>query len=176
MARIASRPEAEDEEEFLEAEETEETELAQPGMPAVSDSRRRRQMKRGEVPVAEAAVPATVGKDRPTPSHREEPRRSRNFLVRFVRSLTTYLRETRTELQKVAWPTREEIRRLTFIVLVVTVVAAAFLGFVSFLFSILTTSIATAETSTAAALLAIGLILVVAGVWLFRDRLFKRIE
>ena len=42
--------------------------------------------------------------------------------------LTKYLRETRGELRKVVWPTREESMRLTLIVLAVTAVFAVFLG------------------------------------------------
>jgi preprotein translocase subunit SecE len=39
-----------------------------------------------------------------------------------------YIRETRGELRKVTWPTREEAWRLTLIVLGVTAVMAIFLG------------------------------------------------
>ncbi|HEC35819.1 MAG TPA: preprotein translocase subunit SecE [Anaerolineae bacterium] len=49
--------------------------------------------------------------------------------------LTRYLRETRAELQKVKWPTRQETWRLTQIVLVVTVVMAIFLWLMDVLFS-----------------------------------------
>ena len=46
-----------------------------------------------------------------------------------------YLRETRGELRKVTWPTREEAWRLTAIVLGVTLATAAFLWFWDTLFS-----------------------------------------
>jgi preprotein translocase subunit SecE len=49
-------------------------------------------------------------------------------------ALATYLRETRGELRKVTWPTREEAQRLTAIVLGVTLVMALFLGTLDFLF------------------------------------------
>ena len=39
-----------------------------------------------------------------------------------------YLRETRGEMRKVTWPTREEAWRLTLIVLAVSAVMAVFLG------------------------------------------------
>ncbi|NOX63878.1 MAG: preprotein translocase subunit SecE [Chloroflexi bacterium] len=42
--------------------------------------------------------------------------------------VTRYLRETRAELKKVTWPTREEWLRLSGIVLVVTVAMAIILG------------------------------------------------
>jgi preprotein translocase subunit SecE len=50
----------------------------------------------------------------------EEPRQP-NRIVR-------YFRETRGELRKVTWPTPQESRRLTAIVLGVTIVMALFLG------------------------------------------------
>jgi preprotein translocase subunit SecE len=46
-----------------------------------------------------------------------------------------YLRQTRGELRKVTWPTREESQRLTAIVLGVTAVMAIFLGTLDFIFS-----------------------------------------
>jgi len=42
--------------------------------------------------------------------------------------LVSYFRETRGELRKVTWPTREEAWRLTLIVLAVSAVMAIFLG------------------------------------------------
>jgi preprotein translocase subunit SecE len=50
-------------------------------------------------------------------------------------ALAIYLRETRGELRKVTWPTREEAQRLTLIVLGVTILMAIFLGSLDFLFS-----------------------------------------
>ncbi len=43
--------------------------------------------------------------------------------------------ETRGELKKVSWPTREEAWRLTIVVTAVTVFMAAFLGFFDWLFT-----------------------------------------
>lgn len=42
--------------------------------------------------------------------------------------LTRYFRETRGELRKVTWPTREESWRLTLIVLAVSLASALFMG------------------------------------------------
>ena len=50
-------------------------------------------------------------------------------------ALVRYLRETRGELRKVTWPTRQESWRLTAIVLGVTAVMALFLGVLDFIFS-----------------------------------------
>lgn len=49
--------------------------------------------------------------------------------------ITRYYRETRAELMKVSWPTREEAIRLTMIVLVVIFVMATFLGGFDYLFT-----------------------------------------
>ena len=49
--------------------------------------------------------------------------------------LVRYLRETRGELRKVTWPTREESWRLTWIVILVTIAFIAFLGVMDWIFS-----------------------------------------
>jgi preprotein translocase subunit SecE len=51
-------------------------------------------------------------------------------------AITRYFRDTRAELRKVHWPTREESWNLTKIVVVVTVGMALVLGFLDYLFSI----------------------------------------
>lgn len=50
-------------------------------------------------------------------------------------ALVRYFRETRVEVKRVRWPTREETWRLTRIVLVVTVTMALFLWLMDVLFS-----------------------------------------
>lgn len=47
----------------------------------------------------------------------------------------TFLTEVRSELQKVAWPTRSETYAATVMVIVVTAVVATFLGLVDFTLS-----------------------------------------
>jgi preprotein translocase subunit SecE len=54
----------------------------------------------------------------------------------FLTSVRTYFGEVRTELNKVSWPTRDDVRRLTIIVLAVTVVSSLALGILSFILSI----------------------------------------
>ncbi len=49
-------------------------------------------------------------------------------------ALVRYLKETRAEVRKVSWPTREEAINLTLIVLAVTIAMAIFLGAVDFIF------------------------------------------
>ena len=51
-------------------------------------------------------------------------------------AIIRYLRETRAELRKVHWPTRQEAWGLTKIVLVVTVSMAIFLGLLDYLFAL----------------------------------------
>ena len=46
-----------------------------------------------------------------------------------------YVTETRGEIRKVTWPTRQESQRLTAIVLGVTAIMALFLGLLDFMFS-----------------------------------------
>ena len=50
-------------------------------------------------------------------------------------ALVRYFRETRAELRKVVWPSRQEAIRLSLIVVSVLVVMSAFLGAVDYLFA-----------------------------------------
>lgn len=50
-------------------------------------------------------------------------------------AIVRYVKETRAELRKVTWPTRQEAINLTAIVVAVTTAMAAFLGVVDYLFS-----------------------------------------
>lgn len=52
-----------------------------------------------------------------------------------------YLKETRAELRKVVWPTREETKNLTIIVVGVTVAMAIFLGVLDYLFQWVTAGV-----------------------------------
>ena len=47
---------------------------------------------------------------------------------------TQFLKEVRSELSKVSWPTRSEIVRYTAIVIALTLAIAVFLGLLDFLF------------------------------------------
>jgi preprotein translocase subunit SecE len=58
-----------------------------------------------------------------------------NVFRRTVDRTTEYLKDTRGELRKTSWPTREQATNLTLIVLAVTVVMAAFLGALDFVFA-----------------------------------------
>lgn len=50
-------------------------------------------------------------------------------------AIVKFYRETKGELSKVIWPTREEATRLTIIVLAVIVISSTFLGFFDWLFA-----------------------------------------
>jgi preprotein translocase subunit SecE len=52
-------------------------------------------------------------------------------------SAIRYFRETRAELRKVTWPTREQATRLTLIVLGVVVFMATVLGVIDYIFAAL---------------------------------------
>lgn len=49
--------------------------------------------------------------------------------------IVRYFRETRAELRKVVWPSRQEATRLSLIVISVTVAMSAFLGVIDYVFS-----------------------------------------
>ena len=51
-----------------------------------------------------------------------------NFIIR-------YFKETRAELRKVNWPSRQEALNLTLIVVVFTVSMAALLGIIDYIFA-----------------------------------------
>lgn len=46
----------------------------------------------------------------------------------------SFLRETKDELRKVVWPTRSEVVRLTFVVIIVSLTVGLFLGGLDFVF------------------------------------------
>jgi preprotein translocase SecE subunit len=75
----------------------------------------------------------TTGKGRITPGRRNKQttEESGNFFVRTFRSLIEYFQGVQDELDKVVWPTREELFRLARIVGVVTVISSIVLGLIS---------------------------------------------
>ena len=62
---------------------------------------------------------------------------TRTTAVKPENRLVRYFRDTRAELAKVTWPTREEGVRLTTVVLVVTTISAIVLFGVDSLFSLI---------------------------------------
>ena len=49
-------------------------------------------------------------------------------------SPVSFLRETRDELKKVVWPAKQEIIRLTFVVIIISLIVGLFLGGLDFVF------------------------------------------
>jgi len=45
-----------------------------------------------------------------------------------IERLRLFLSETRTELKKVTWPTREELRESTYVVIISTFIVTVFIG------------------------------------------------
>ena len=81
---------------------------------------------------AEDAKGLTASKGRATPGRRASGEAaSSNFITRSFGGVFEYFAGVRSELQKVTWPDREETRRLTILVIVVTIVASIVLGLIS---------------------------------------------
>ncbi len=49
--------------------------------------------------------------------------------------IISYLKDVRSELSKVVWPKREEVIKLTLIVLIISVVVGAYVGVLDFVFT-----------------------------------------
>jgi preprotein translocase subunit SecE len=103
--------------------------------------RRRRRERREDNEPEEAEVleedrSLTAPKGRATPGRRQhtEEVRQGNAITRPIRGFITYLRGVQSELEKVTWPTREETRRLTLVVIAVTIASAIVLGLISLAF------------------------------------------
>lgn len=47
----------------------------------------------------------------------------------------TFLKETKDELKKVTWPTRNEVTRLTIIVIIVSIITGLYTGGLDYLFT-----------------------------------------
>ena len=54
-----------------------------------------------------------------------------------VNALNLYLQETRAEIRKVVWPSREDAVNLTIVVLVVTIAMTAILSGMDWVFSVI---------------------------------------
>jgi preprotein translocase subunit SecE len=52
-----------------------------------------------------------------------------------VRRLRRYLKESWSELKKVAWPTRDQVRNLTVLVFIVSAAIGMFIAFWDFVFT-----------------------------------------
>jgi len=57
--------------------------------------------------------------------------------MKILNKLTAFLKEVRLEMKKVNWPGRKETVKYTFIIVGVSLIVAAFLGGLDFVFSLL---------------------------------------
>jgi len=55
--------------------------------------------------------------------------------ISFVINPVVFLKEVKSELEKVSWPSREETIRLTFIVVAISVIVGFFIGGLDFIFT-----------------------------------------
>jgi preprotein translocase subunit SecE len=83
-----------------------------------------------------------------------------SFLTRMVEPIVRYFRETRAELRKVSWPSREEAWNLTLIVLAATTAMALILGAADFVFADVVRGVVTSSWLW----IGIGVLVIVAGV------------
>ena len=82
-----------------------------------------------------------------------------NFLTRAIDPVVRYLRDTRAELRKVTWPTREEAWKLTLIVLGTVVAMSIILGLADLIFAEIMRGLIVGE----AIWIAVGVLVVIAG-------------
>ena len=82
-----------------------------------------------------------------------------NFLTRTIDPVVRYLRDTRAELRKVTWPTREEAWKLTLIVLGTVVVMSIILGLADLIFAEIMRGLIVGATVW----IAVGVLVVIAG-------------
>ena len=62
----------------------------------------------------------------------ESKQAATGFIPRVINKTGQFLREAKTELKKVKWPTRKELLASTAVVIVLTLIVAFFLGLVDF--------------------------------------------
>jgi preprotein translocase subunit SecE len=55
----------------------------------------------------------------------------------FLQKALNFLRESKTELKKVKWPTLKETLQYTLVVIIISLVVAAYLGGLDYIFSFL---------------------------------------
>jgi preprotein translocase subunit SecE len=93
--------------------------VAQAASPLEENSRPEREMKK---------------KASPVPSKREAEKKhaSGMSVSRMVQTSLQFLRESRTELKKVKWPTRKELLASTAVVIALVLVISLFLGIIDF--------------------------------------------
>jgi preprotein translocase subunit SecE len=87
-------------------------------------------------------------------------RTEQSLLDRVIDPVVRYLRDTRAELRKVTWPTRQEAWNLTLIVLGAVVAMSIILGLADFLFAEIMRGVVTGNLVW----IGVGVLVVIAGV------------
>lgn len=59
------------------------------------------------------------------------------YFVKTMRKIFTFLREAKAELQKVTWPSKNQVTRSTLLVVLLTLLMAVFLGSLDYGFGIM---------------------------------------
>jgi preprotein translocase subunit SecE len=88
-------------------------------------SREQRRHLRRMGAINEAGAPVRTPRTAPAPRPKEERTTPRQFL-----------REVRGELRKVAWPTREEVKKYSIIVLIAVVLFTTFVALLDYVFGV----------------------------------------
>lgn len=101
--------------------------------------RRRRRSEEAEEVIEDADRSMTEAKGRATPGRRSRSTQAAaeegSALTRPFRGVIAYLRGVNDELRKVTWPTREELRHLTVMTLLVTIASSIALGIVALIYT-----------------------------------------
>lgn len=101
--------------------------------------RPRQQGKREQAAEERALTSASRGRSTPARRREEEieekPQQSGSLIARTTQGLSEYFQGVRSELQKVTWPTRDDVRRLGIIVIVALIISAIALGLISAAFT-----------------------------------------
>lgn len=91
-------------------------------------------------------------------------------LVTWLEPVRTYFRETFAELRKVKWPTRNQVRNLTAVVLAVTLGMSVLLGLFDFAFENMLFGILSTTPSIIAIAFAVVIVVAIIVVVLFASR------
>ncbi|MBL8130297.1 MAG: preprotein translocase subunit SecE [Anaerolineae bacterium] len=106
--------------------------------PTASADRARRPRRGAAEQEASEETTLAAGKGRATPSRRaveEAEEKAGNVVTRTIGGLRGYFEGVGSELRKVTWPSQDDLRRLSIIVIVTLVAAALALGLISFAFT-----------------------------------------
>lgn len=127
----------------------------------VDEKKGRRRKRKGDGDIAES------GKSQTTRGRRGQSSSGGgggNFITRTFGGMFEYISDVRNELRKVTWPTPEDVRRLTIVVLAVTIASSIVLG----LFSLLVGEVIRIGIQQPIILLVIGIAAIVTAVWYTR--------